>query len=157
MSKGRSVNKDWEFVSKGTEISVGKFVPEFFTSLTLNLQTGVVSTEDIDEIWEDIDEIWETAKEEAMEKVTSLVPDPTSTCEITCRVHQVSRSKVCSIAFCTSPACHQGLLMSMLIWSGGVHGKPHVTSCRADILLFKEVLSMMLDHRASCRRSQLLL
>ena len=49
MSKERSVNKDWEFVSKGTEISVGKFVPEFFTPLTLNLQTGVVSTEDIDE------------------------------------------------------------------------------------------------------------
>jgi hypothetical protein len=31
---------------------VGKFVPEFFTPLTLNLQTGVVSTEDVDEIWE---------------------------------------------------------------------------------------------------------
>ena len=52
MSKARSVNKDWEFVSKGTEISVGKFVLEFFTPLTLNLQTGVVSTEDVDEIWE---------------------------------------------------------------------------------------------------------
>ncbi len=47
-------------------ISVGKFVPEFFTLLTLNLQTGVVSTEDIDEIWE-------SAKEEPMEKVKGRV------------------------------------------------------------------------------------
>jgi hypothetical protein len=31
MSQGRSVNKDWEFVSKGTEISLGKVVPEIFT------------------------------------------------------------------------------------------------------------------------------
>jgi hypothetical protein len=29
ISKARSVNKDWEFVSKGTEISLGKFVPEY--------------------------------------------------------------------------------------------------------------------------------
>ncbi len=28
MSKVRSVCRDWEFVSKGTEISLGKFVPE---------------------------------------------------------------------------------------------------------------------------------
>ena len=62
MSKARSVNKDWEFVSKGTEISLGKFVPEYFTPLTLDLKTGVVSTEDTDEIWE-------TVKEEAIEKV----------------------------------------------------------------------------------------
>jgi len=56
------VNKDWEFVSKGTEISLGKFVSEFFTPLTLSSQMDVVSTEDTDEIWE-------VAKEEAMEKV----------------------------------------------------------------------------------------
>ena len=62
MSKARSVNKDWEFVSKGTEISLGKFVPEYFTPLTLDLKTGVVSTEDTGEIWEE-------AKEEVMEKV----------------------------------------------------------------------------------------
>jgi hypothetical protein len=61
MSKARSVNKDWEFVSKGTEISLGKF-PEFFTPLTLNLLTGVVSTEGIDEIREE-------AKEEVMDEV----------------------------------------------------------------------------------------
>ncbi len=35
---------------------------EYFTPPTLNLQTGVVSTEDTDEIWE-------SAKEEATEKV----------------------------------------------------------------------------------------
>jgi tetrahydromethanopterin S-methyltransferase subunit B len=37
-------------------------VSEYFTPLTLDLQTGVVSTEDTDEIWK-------AAKEEAMEKV----------------------------------------------------------------------------------------
>ena len=36
-------------------------MPEYFTPLTLNLQTSVVSTEDTDEIWE-------TAKEAVMEK-----------------------------------------------------------------------------------------
>jgi hypothetical protein len=51
MSKARSVCRDWEFVSKGTEISLGKFVSEYFTPLTLDLLTGVVSTEDTDEIW----------------------------------------------------------------------------------------------------------
>jgi hypothetical protein len=50
------------FFSKGTEISLGKFVSEYFTPLTLDLQTGVVSTEDTDEIWE-------AAKEEVMEKI----------------------------------------------------------------------------------------
>ena len=40
ISKVRSVNKDGEFVSKGTEISLGKFVPEYFTPLTLNLRIG---------------------------------------------------------------------------------------------------------------------
>ncbi len=62
MVKARSVYRDWEFVSKGTEISLGKFESEYFTPLTLDLQTGVVSTEDTDEIWE-------AAKEEAMEKI----------------------------------------------------------------------------------------
>jgi hypothetical protein len=37
-------------------------VSEYFTPLTLGLQTGVLSTEDTEEIWE-------TVKEEAMEKV----------------------------------------------------------------------------------------
>ena len=40
-------------------------MPEYFTPLTLNLQTSVVSTEDTDEIWE-------TAKEIVMEKVSLL-------------------------------------------------------------------------------------
>ncbi len=46
MSKARSVRKDWEFVSKGTEISLGRFVSEFFTPLTLDSNTGVISDED---------------------------------------------------------------------------------------------------------------
>ena len=54
--------RDWDFVSKGTEISLGKFVSEYFTPLTLDSWTGVVSTEDTDEIWK-------TVKEETMEKV----------------------------------------------------------------------------------------
>ncbi len=62
MSKVRSVSRDWEFVSKGAEISLGKFVSEYFTPLTLDSWSSVVSTEDTDEIWK-------TAKEEAMEKV----------------------------------------------------------------------------------------
>ena len=57
--------RDWEFVSKGTEISLGKFVSEYFMSLTLDLRTGVVSTEDTDEIWKSV-------KEEAMEKVKGM-------------------------------------------------------------------------------------
>ena len=46
MSKARSVNKYWEFVSKGTEISLGRFVSEYFTPLTLDTNEGVVSDED---------------------------------------------------------------------------------------------------------------
>jgi hypothetical protein len=62
MSKSRSVDKDWEFVSKGTEISLGRFVSEHFTSLTLDIKTGVISDEETEEIWEAV-------KEVAMEKV----------------------------------------------------------------------------------------
>ena len=51
MSKARSVSKDWEFVSKGTEISLGRFVSEFFTPLTFDSNTGVISDEDTSEIW----------------------------------------------------------------------------------------------------------
>ena len=61
MIKARSVNKDWEFVSKGTEISLRKFVTEHFGPLTLDIKTGVVSDEDTDEIWE-------VVKEEVIEK-----------------------------------------------------------------------------------------
>jgi hypothetical protein len=46
MNKARSVNKDWEFVSKGTEISLGRFVSEYFTPLILSSRMSVVSTED---------------------------------------------------------------------------------------------------------------
>jgi hypothetical protein len=62
MSKARSVCRDWEFVSKGTEISLGKFVSEYFTPLTLDTQSSVVSTEDTDKIWKE-------SREESMEKV----------------------------------------------------------------------------------------
>ena len=48
-------------VWKGTEISLGTFVSEHFTSLTLDLR-GVVSTEDTEEIWKAV-------KEEAINKV----------------------------------------------------------------------------------------
>jgi hypothetical protein len=41
---------------------MGKFFAEYFTSLTLDVQTGVVSTEDIVEIWEPV-------REEAIVKV----------------------------------------------------------------------------------------
>ena len=61
MSKARSVSKDWEFVSKGTEISLGRFVLEFFTPFTLDSDTGVISDEDTSEIWG-------AAMEVAMEK-----------------------------------------------------------------------------------------
>ena len=50
MSKARSVSKDWEFVSKGTEIPLGRFVSEYFTPLTLDTNTGVISDEDTTEI-----------------------------------------------------------------------------------------------------------
>jgi hypothetical protein len=48
-SKARSLNRDWEFVLKGTEISLGKFVTEYFKHSHL-IQTVVVSTEDTDKI-----------------------------------------------------------------------------------------------------------
>jgi hypothetical protein len=46
MSKVHSVNKDWEFVSKGTEISLGKFVSEYFTPLT----RGDLTVIDVEEV-----------------------------------------------------------------------------------------------------------
>ncbi len=38
MSKTPSVIKEWEFVSKRTEISLGNFVLEHFTTVTLDIQ-----------------------------------------------------------------------------------------------------------------------
>ena len=46
MSKTLSVNKEWEFVSKGPEVLLGKFVSKHFTPLTLEIKTGVVSDEE---------------------------------------------------------------------------------------------------------------
>jgi hypothetical protein len=38
MCKAHSVCKEWEFVSKGTELSVGRFLIEYFAPLTLGEQ-----------------------------------------------------------------------------------------------------------------------
>jgi hypothetical protein len=63
MSKALSTYKDWDFVSKGTEISVGRFLIEYFTPLTLGEQhQGVLSDEDVAEVWL-------TSKSEAISKV----------------------------------------------------------------------------------------
>ena len=62
MIKARLVRNEREFVTKGTEISLGKFVLEHFTSLTLVIQTEVVSVEDTYEIWE-------TVREDTIENV----------------------------------------------------------------------------------------
>ena len=48
---------EWEFISKGTEISLAKFVSEHFTPLTVDIKTGMVSDEDTDEIWESVKEV----------------------------------------------------------------------------------------------------
>jgi hypothetical protein len=63
MSKARSTCKDWDFVSKGTEISVGRFLIKYFIPLTLGEQhQGVLSDEDVAEVWL-------AAKSEAISKV----------------------------------------------------------------------------------------
>ena len=64
MSKAGSVSEEWEFVSIGTEISVGKFVIEYFTPITLDRQRQDTASD------EDTVEIWETAREEVIRKVT---------------------------------------------------------------------------------------
>jgi hypothetical protein len=51
MTKTLSLRKDWDFVSKDTEISVGKFELHHFTPLTLGERTGIVSDEETVEIW----------------------------------------------------------------------------------------------------------
>ena len=52
MSKTRSTCKDWDFVSKGTEISVGRFLIEYFTPLTMGEQhQGALSDEDVAGVW----------------------------------------------------------------------------------------------------------
>ena len=63
MSKAGPVCKELDFVSKGTELSVGKFLIEYFTPITLGRQQqGAASDEDAAEIWEE-------AKEEAINQV----------------------------------------------------------------------------------------
>jgi hypothetical protein len=61
--RARSACKDWDFVSKGTEISVGRFFIEYLTPLTLGEQhQGTLSDEDVTEVWL-------AAKSEAISKV----------------------------------------------------------------------------------------
>ena len=64
MTKAHSVCKGWDFVSRGTELSVGKFLSEYFTPLTTSeeQQIGIVSDEDTDDVWV-------AAREEAICKV----------------------------------------------------------------------------------------
>ena len=63
MSKAGSVCKEWDFVSKGTELSMGKVVTEYVTPITLGRQQQVAAFD------EDAAEIWEAAREEAISKV----------------------------------------------------------------------------------------
>ena len=66
MCKARSVCKEWDFVSKGTELSVGRFLIDYFTPLTLGEQhKGALSDEDVTEVWS-------AAKSEAISKVRKL-------------------------------------------------------------------------------------
>ena len=63
MWKPRSVWKEWDFVSKVTELSVGRFLIEYFTPLTLGEQQRGVASD------EDATEVWMSATEEAINKV----------------------------------------------------------------------------------------
>jgi hypothetical protein len=66
MRKARSVCKYWDFVSKGTEHSVGRFLIQHFTPLTLGQQhQGSLSDEDVTEVWL-------AAKSEAISKVRKM-------------------------------------------------------------------------------------
>ena len=66
MCKTRSVCKDWDFVSKGTHLSVGRFLIEYFTPLTLGKEhQGVLSDEDVTEVLL-------VAKSEAISKVRKM-------------------------------------------------------------------------------------
>ena len=52
MSKARSACNDWNFVSKGKEISVGRVLIAYFTPLTLEEQhQGALADEDVTEVW----------------------------------------------------------------------------------------------------------
>jgi hypothetical protein len=66
MCKDRSVSKEWDFVSKGTEMSVGMFLIEYFTPLTLGEQPKGSPSD------EDAAEVWAAAREEAITKVKKL-------------------------------------------------------------------------------------
>ena len=64
MCRARSVCKEWDCVSKGRELLVGKFLIEFFTPLTLVDQHRVFSRMTT--------KVWAAAKSEAISKVRKL-------------------------------------------------------------------------------------
>ena len=66
MSKVCSVCKDWDFVSRGTEISVGRFLIKYFTPLTLERQHQSALSD------EDVTGVWTAAKLEAIRKVRKI-------------------------------------------------------------------------------------
>ena len=70
MCKDRSVWKDWYFVSRDMELSVGRFLIEYFTPLTLGEQLqGTLSNEDVTEVWEE-------AQSETINKVRKVKGGP---------------------------------------------------------------------------------
>ena len=66
MSKVYSVCKDWDFVSRVTEISVGRFLIGYFTPLTLERQHQSALSD------EDVTDVWAAAKLEAIRKVRKM-------------------------------------------------------------------------------------
>ena len=67
------------------EYSLGKFVSEYFTPLTRDIQTGVVSDEDTTEIWE-------VSKEESMKKTRGNKNRDTGTDPLMVDEKEVERS-----------------------------------------------------------------
>ena len=66
MSKACSVCKDWDFVSRGTEILVGRFLIEHFIPLTLERQHQSALSD------EDVTEVWAATKLESIRKVRQM-------------------------------------------------------------------------------------
>jgi len=66
MYKTRSVCQEWDFVSKGTDLSVGRFLVEYFTPLILGEQHQGALLD------EDVTEVWAVEQSEAIRKVRKL-------------------------------------------------------------------------------------
>ena len=56
--RARSVSKEWDFISRGTEFSVGKFLIEYFTPLTTGQKEGTSSESDVMDVWSTEKEAW---------------------------------------------------------------------------------------------------